>query len=166
MELAPSGNACLDLRPFAVRSRRRRLAISGRASQLLPLAGLLAGHLPDGRRASSRPSPAVATQCFGIARKDLARRLRTAERRRRVGACGASGGRGLRLVWRNPLKTLCTGSYDCHMADEFVDDDPEYEGEAEIDEDVDVADRVPADPKEMPDDLGDVGEMERPGYES
>jgi hypothetical protein len=52
------------------------------------------------------------------------------------------------------------------MADEFVDDDPEYEGEAEIDEDVDVADRVPADPKEMPDDLGDVGEMERPGYES
>jgi hypothetical protein len=82
------------------------------------------------------------------------------------GAEAKSGGRGLRLVRRNPLKTVVHGVYDGHMADEFVDDDPEYEGDAEIDEDVDVADRVPANPEEMPDDLGDVGEMERPGYES
>ena len=47
----------------------------------------------------------------------------------------------------------------------FVADDSDYAGEAELDEDVDVADRVPADPTAIPADLGDVGEMERPGYE-
>jgi len=76
MELAPSGNACLDLRPFAVRSRRRRLAISGRASQLLPFGRRT-------RRSSARrPAcvlPTFAGRCYavlsGAQEKDLARRL-------------------------------------------------------------------------------------------
>lgn len=64
------------------------------------------------------------------------------------------------------LERACGGGYDRGMAYEFVDDDPEYESETNSDEDVDVADRVPSDPKEMPDDLGDPGDIERPDYET
>jgi hypothetical protein len=70
MELASSRNACLDL-PTLLHCAPASVGwqFLGGLRSSFHLTGPLAGHLPDGRRASSRPSPAVATQCFGSARK-------------------------------------------------------------------------------------------------
>jgi hypothetical protein len=66
MELASSRNACLDLRPFALRSRRRRLAISGRAPQLLPF------DRPTCRSSPRRPAcvlPTFAGRRYAVLRE-------------------------------------------------------------------------------------------------
>jgi hypothetical protein len=39
---------------------------------------------------------------------------------------------------------------------EFVDDDPEYADEVELEDDPEIADLTPTDPKDMPPDQGDT----------
>jgi hypothetical protein len=46
--------------------------------------------------------------------------------------------------------------------EEFVDDDPEYEGDKSEDEDAEVAELKPADPSSIPPDKGDVGHADAP----
>ena len=50
------------------------------------------------------------------------------------------------------------------MADEFefADDDPEYADEPETDDDSELAEFEPTDPKDMPPDEGDIGRLELP----
>ena len=54
--------------------------------------------------------------------------------------------------------------YDRHMADEFefADDDPEYEPDAEGDDDAEVEELEPTDPADVPEDKGDIGRLELP----
>jgi hypothetical protein len=49
------------------------------------------------------------------------------------------------------------------MADQSVDEDPEYENEADDDDDVELADVEPADPREIPPDEGDIGRLTEDG---
>jgi hypothetical protein len=42
---------------------------------------------------------------------------------------------------------------------QFADDDPEYESDAAADDDAEVAALVPTDPKDVPKDEGDAGEV-------
>ena len=48
------------------------------------------------------------------------------------------------------------------VENEFADDDPEYETDGATDDDVEVAELVPADPKKVPKDEGDIGHAELP----
>ncbi len=43
---------------------------------------------------------------------------------------------------------------------EFADDDPEYADEPEADDDSEIAELQPTDPKDMPPDQGDIGRLE------
>ena len=45
---------------------------------------------------------------------------------------------------------------------QFADDAPEYETDAAADDDVEVAELVPTDPKDVPKDEGDIGHAELP----
>jgi hypothetical protein len=47
-------------------------------------------------------------------------------------------------------------------AGQFADDDPEYETDAAADDDVEVAELIPSDPKDVPKDEGDIGRLELP----
>jgi hypothetical protein len=46
--------------------------------------------------------------------------------------------------------------------DEFADDDPEYEGDATADIDLEVAELELTDPEDVPEDEGDAGTAEPP----
>jgi hypothetical protein len=49
---------------------------------------------------------------------------------------------------------------------EYADDDPEYEGDAAADADLEVAEFELTDPEQIPEDEGDAGTAEPPeGYE-
>jgi hypothetical protein len=50
-----------------------------------------------------------------------------------------------------------------NIGDRYADDDPEYALDAADDIELDLADLPPADPKEMPEDEGDIGRTEPPG---
>ena len=97
MELASSRNACLDLRPFALRSRRRRLAISGRAPQLLPF------DRPTCRSSPRRPAcvlPTFAGRRYAVLR----------ERKKRPSRRLNGKGHGTWRVCRGNSPTAARGS--------------------------------------------------------
>ena len=45
---------------------------------------------------------------------------------------------------------------------QFADDDPEYETDAAADDDIEVAELTPTDPREVPKDEGDIGRLDLP----